>query len=60
MQLATQNVHVVTGNNSTILSKYRSSKILDIAAKIITDLAPCFTVGTTHSELSASLGDVQT
>jgi len=35
MYLATSNVHVVTGSNSTIQSKYRSSRILDTAAQII-------------------------
>jgi hypothetical protein len=35
MQLATSNVHVVTGSNSTIQSKYRTTRILDTAAQII-------------------------
>jgi hypothetical protein len=60
MYLVTKNVHIVTGSNSIIQSKYRSSRILDTAAQLITDLAPCFTVGTRHSGLEASLGEVQT
>jgi len=44
----------------TIQNKYRTSRILDIAAQIITDLAPCFTTGTSHAGLLTSLGDVQT
>jgi len=35
MHQATSNVHVVTGSNSTIQSKYRTSRILDIADQII-------------------------
>ena len=35
MQLDTSNVHVITGSNLTIQSKYRTSRILDIAAQII-------------------------
>ena len=49
MHLATSNVHIVTGSNSTIQSKYRTRRLLDIAAQIITDVVPCFTVGTRHS-----------
>ena len=48
MHVATSNFHIVTGSNSTIQSKYRTSRLLDIAAQIITDLVPCFTVGTRH------------
>ena len=51
MHLATKNVHVATGSNSTIQSKYATSRILDIATQIIIDLAPCFTVGTRHAGL---------
>jgi len=51
MHLATSNVDIVTGSNSTIQSKYRTSRLLAIAAQIITDLVPCFTVGTRHSGL---------
>ena len=54
------NVHVVTDSNLTTQSKYRTSRILDIAAQIITDLAPCFTVGTRHSGLQAFLAEVRT
>jgi len=32
----------------------------DFAAQITTDPPPRFTVGTRHSELHASLGDIQT
>jgi hypothetical protein len=60
MRLVTYNVRVITSSNSIIQSKYRSSRILDTAAQLITDLSPCFTVGTRHSGLEASLGDVQT
>jgi len=42
IHLATSNAHIVTGSNSTIQSKYRTSRLLDIAAQIITDLVPCF------------------
>ena len=35
MHLATANVHVVTGSNSTIQNKYRTSRIVDTAAQII-------------------------
>ena len=34
MHLASKNVHVVTGSNSTIQSKYSTSRILDTAAQI--------------------------
>jgi len=60
MHLATSNVHTVNGSNLTIQSKYRTSRLLDIAAQIVTDVVPCFTVGTRHSGLQASLDDVQT
>ena len=35
------------------------AKYQDTAAHIITDLLPCFKVGTRHSELKASLGILQ-
>jgi len=60
MHLATSNVHIVTGSNSTIQSKYRTSRLLDTDVQIITDVVPCFTVGSRHSGLEASLDDVQT
>jgi len=55
MHLTTSNVHVVTCSNLTIQSKYRTNRILDTAFQIITDLTPCFRVGTRHSGLQASL-----
>ena len=60
MHLATSNVHVLTGSNSTMQSKYRTSRILDIAAQLIRNQAPCFTAGTRFSGIQASVGDVQT
>ena len=60
MHLATSNVHVVTGSNLTIQSKYGTSRILDSAAQLVTDQAPCFTAGTRYSGIQASVGDFQT
>jgi len=47
--LVTENVHIDTGNNSTIQSNYRTTRIARYCLSIITDPHPCFTVGTRHS-----------
>ena len=51
MHLFTQNVHVVTGSNSTV---QRTSGIPIYCTQIITDPPACSTVGTKHSGPSNS------
>jgi len=51
-----QNVHVVTGSNSTL---QRTSGIPRYCAQIITDLPACFIVGTKHSGQQTFLGILQ-
>ena len=57
MHLVTQNIHIVTGSNLTTQSNYRTSRIptywLPKSSQIC---LPCFTVGTRHSGLQATLG----
>jgi hypothetical protein len=57
MHLFIQNVHVVTGSNSTI---QKTSGIPRYCAQIITEMPACFIVGTKHSGQQASLGILQT
>jgi hypothetical protein len=56
MHLATYTVNVVTGSISTIQRITGPEEYQDIAAQIITDPSPYFTVGTGHLGLQASLG----
>jgi hypothetical protein len=62
MHLITQPVHVLPCSNSAMKDNNGTNRILyhDTAAQTNTEPPPCFTVGTRHSGLQASLGVLQT